>query len=80
MGSRLLNSNESALCMKDLKDGQIAVIIDTCNYTGRLIQRYKSNCVAIGKHSGNGFSGIELNTLAVRLLKDGELIEIFNNQ
>lgn len=80
MSSKLLNENRLVLYMKDLKDGQIAEIIDTRNYTGTLIQRYKDNCVAIGERAGHGFANIELNTLAIRILENGELITIFNNR
>ena len=80
MGSKLSNENRLVLCMKDLKDGQIAEIIDTRYYTGALIQRYKDDCVSIGERAGLGFSNIKLNTLAIRILENGELITIFNNR
>jgi len=81
MGARLkTNKNNSAFRMCDLKDGQIAVIIDSANYTGRVIQRYKDNCVAIGKSDGHGFTNVYRNTLEVRVLEDGELIEVYNNK
>ena len=79
MGVRLTSKSGTGLRMQDLKDGQIAEIIDN-NYTGTIVQRYKEFGVAIGKKSGNGWRDVASNTLQVRLLEDGELIEIFNNQ
>ena len=63
----------------DLKDGQIAEVMSD-SYAGRIIQRYKDNAVTIGQSSGHGWSMIDKNTLQVRILEDGELMEIFNNK
>jgi len=68
--------------MKDLKDGQIAVVVDKRypSYCGRIVQKYKGCGVSIGQQSGEGWTGIESNTLEVRILRDGERLTIFNNE
>ena len=68
--------------MKDLKDGQIAVIIDKSypSYCGKIVQRYKGCGISIGQVSGNGWAGIEYNTFEVRILREGERLTIFNNE
>lgn len=76
MGAKLINNiYNSPLMMKDLKCGQIAVITSD-NYKGEIVQRYKDYGVNIGKSGGHGWTNIDRNTLEVRLLKAGELIEI----
>ena len=76
MGVKLVKSiYNKSLMMKDLKCGQIAVITSD-NYKGEIVQRYKDYGVNIGKSGGNGWTNIDRNTLEVRLLKAGELIEI----
>ena len=66
--------------MNELKDGQIAVIVeDFADYKSRVVQRYGDNVVALGMASGNGWTGIEYNTLKVRVLEAGETLVIFNN-
>ena len=68
--------------MQDLKDGQIAVVVDKRypSYCGKIVQRYKDCGVSIGQVSGSGWSGIESNSLEVRILRDGERLTIFNNE
>jgi len=79
MGASLLKEkNENIIAAKDLKSGQIAVMVNN-NYTGTIVQRYGDNLVAIGKSSGHGWSGCNNNSLPVRILEDGELIQIFDN-
>lgn len=74
--------SEKKLLMCDLKDGQIAEVIDNerPEYYGRIVQRYKDICVCFGKPYGNSWTDVEFNTLEVRLLEDGEKIVIFNNK
>ena len=68
--------------MQDLKDGQIAVVVDKRypQYKGRIVQRYKDYGVPIGNRAGAGWTGIEGITLEVRILKDGERLTIFDNE
>jgi len=68
--------------MQDLKDGQIAVVVDKRypSYCGKIVQRYKDCGVSIGQVSGSGWTGIESNTLEVRILRDDERLTIFNNE
>ena len=72
---------QNELLAKDLKDGQLAIIVDKYNdYKGRIVQRYKDSMVAIGLPEGNSWSNITCNTLKVRLLQDGELLVVTNNE
>lgn len=67
--------------MNELKEGQIAVIVDDFNdYKGRVVQRYGDNALALGMKSGNGWTDIQYITLKVRVLEDGETLVISNNQ
>ena len=76
MSVRLKIENADELIqMRELQDGQIGVIVGPYCH-GTIVQRYKDYGVAIGRHSGNGWAGIENNTLLVRVLTTGELIEI----
>ena len=76
MGAKLINNiYNRPLMMKDLKCGQIAVITSD-TYKGEIVQRNGNRGVNIGRSSGHGWSDIDTNTLEVRLLKAGELIEI----
>jgi len=68
--------------MRDLKDGQIGVVVDKRypSYCGKIVQIYKNCGVSIGQPSGNGWTGIELNTIKVRILREGERLMIFDNE
>lgn len=67
---------------KDLRDGQLAVVIeDYFDYKGRIIQKFGDDLVAVGMCSGNGWiGGANVNTLKVRILEDGELLIVSNNK
>lgn len=73
---------KNVVLMKDLKDGQIGVVLDKRypQYTGRIVQRYKNYAVPIGKKHGSGWTGVEGVTLQVRVLKEGERLTIFDNE
>ena len=80
MSAKLVKSEKnSEVQMRDLKDGQVAIITDN-TYNGRIVQRYQNYCVAIGMPEGSSFSNVKVNTLTVRILESGELIEIYNNK
>lgn len=66
----------------ELKDGQLAIIIDTKfeDYYGRIVQRYGNSMVSIGLKKGNSWSDITYNTLKVRVLDEGELLVVTNNK
>ena len=66
---------ENTVRMRDLADGQLAIVLDQA-YPKVVIQRYGNNCVAIGKSVGYGWDEVHKNTLPVRILKAGELIQI----
>ncbi len=63
--------------MNQLKDGQIGIVVDEGVYCGRIVQRFGDRFVSIGiSKEGSFFGG---NVLNVRILKNGEKIEIVNN-
>lgn len=66
----------------ELKDGQLAIIIDTKfdDYYGKIVQRYGDSMVAIGLKEGSGWSDITYNTLKVRVLEEGEILVVTNNK
>jgi hypothetical protein len=66
---------------KDLKDGQLAVITESfSNYRGRIVQKYGEDLISVGMPTGNGWKGGDYRvTLAVRVLKDGEILTVTNN-
>ena len=66
--------------MKDLKDGQIAIVLKNDWYEGKIVQRYGDDAVSIGGDFEKGWPNINSNTLKVRILKKGEILTIFNNE
>lgn len=87
MGAKL-ESTEVKSCVypKDLKDGQIAIVIGSQIYRhiGSVVQRVGKNLITIGKSEGSAWNSAcvpdSLNTLELRVLKDGEKIIVENNQ
>lgn len=92
MSTELVNKVDDSIFALDLKDGQIAVTTSWSysNYIGSLVQRYKDDLICIGldnTHSWkNVYNMIDRNantpwlSCKVRVLKDGELIKVINNQ
>jgi hypothetical protein len=71
---------EETIMAKDLKDGQLAIIVESySNYKGRIVQKHGDNLVAIGLSTGNGWSNANSVTLSVRVLEDGETLTVINN-
>jgi hypothetical protein len=70
------------LMAKDLKDGQLAIIVeDYFDYKDRIIQKFGDDLITVGMSSGNGWvGGANINTLEVRVLKDGEVLIVSNNK
>ncbi len=79
---KLNEEKVKTLLAKDLKDGQLAVIVgDYSNFKGRIIQRFGNDLVSIGLPIGDGWSNrADAVTLEVRVLQDGEILTIFNNE
>jgi hypothetical protein len=79
---KLNEEKVKTLLAKDLKDGQLAVIVeDYSNYKGRIVQKYGDDLVAIGLPTGNGWScRADEVTLEVRVLQDGETLTVLNNE
>jgi hypothetical protein len=76
MGAKLKQDLTQRLIeMRELQDGQIAIVVGSCHY-GRIVQRYEDYGVAIGMGAGSGWTDVDKNTLLVRVLSTGELIEI----
>lgn len=66
---------------RDLKDGQIAIIVeDYSNYKGTIVQRYGHSMVAIGQNLSCGWDNITVNTLKVKVLDEGEILVVTNNK
>ena len=77
------NKEKNVTLMQDLKDGQLAIVLLNYtfpNYEGTIIQRFKDSAVAIGRPSGYCWDNIENCTLKVRILKEGEILTIFDNK
>ena len=78
---KLNQEYQKTILAKNLKDGQLAVITDdVSNYKGRIVQKHGNNLVAIGMATGNGWSNANSVTLSVRILEDGELLTVTNNE
>ena len=79
---KLKEEYPDTIMAKDLKQGQLAVITESySNYKGRIIQKYGDDLVAIGLPTDNGWTnGANVVTLAVRVLKDGEILTVTNNE
>jgi len=76
MGVRLLTHERPQRTeMRDLRDGQLAIVLDS-RYKDTIVQRNGDNAIAIGQSRGNSWTDIQKNTLLVRILEAGELIEI----
>ena len=75
----------SYIKLKDLKDGQIAEIIEgpESKYLNIIIQRYKDILISVGQASGLSWSYIfnttSTDTWRLRVLEEGEKIIIKNN-
>jgi hypothetical protein len=78
---KLSKENKKTVMAKDLKSGQLAVIIEEfSDYKGRIIQKYGEDLVAIGMPTGNGWSGgANRVSLEVRILEEGEILTVTNN-
>lgn len=73
--------NETFIPANQLRDGQLAIVVDErFGYKGRIVQRTRDRLVAIGMDTGSGWSTPENVNLLVRVLENGELIEVFNNE
>jgi len=79
---KLNEEKVKTLLAKDLKDGQLAVIVEEySNYKGRIVQKYDNHLVSIGLPTGNGWhAGADVVTLEVRVLQDGETLTVLNNE
>jgi len=76
-----LKEQDNTIPVYDLKDGQIAVIIDWDyqGYVGRIVQRYEDILVTLGRSNGSAFTTALTNRnekLRVRVLEPGTLLEI----
>lgn len=92
MSTELVNKVDDSIFALDLKDGQIAVTTAWIynKYVGSLVQRYKDDLICIGQDNTQSWKNVyniierDINTVwllcKVRVLKDGELIKVTNNQ
>jgi hypothetical protein len=66
------NLVEDVTKMSDLRDGQIAVIIeDFADYKGRIVQKFGSIVITLGMDSGACWNNAETTTLEVKVLEPG---------
>jgi len=85
MPIRLANTARE-IDVRNLKDGQIGVITKwtTREYFGRIVQRMNNSLITIGKSGNNSWSDFYNVTMPtncfVRVLENGELIEVIDNQ
>jgi hypothetical protein len=83
---RILNETTQEISVKDLKDGEIAIITEwsASGYVGQIVQRYGDHLVALGSSHGSSwseffnrdFSTRPLDSCKVRVLPKGTQIEI----
>lgn len=82
MPVKLTTTKTNGIPVRDMKDGQIGVIVfsrDDDRLHGRVVQKYEQLCIAIGMPPGHGIQ-VGYNTdCRVRLLEPGETIEIVSN-
>lgn len=74
-------SEDSIICIDDMKDGDIGVIVKWTysQYCGSIIQRYKNTLITLGADSGHSWTTIFKSPnpcCHVRLLKPGELLVV----
>lgn len=80
---RLAKKENSSIPVKEMKDGDIAVITNwgVNNYVGRIVQRYKNYLLTLGAGSGFGWGEYFINNKnshsnRVRLLEVGEVLVV----
>ena len=88
MSARLVSKHGKIVEMQHMKDGQLGEVISPSNYAGEIVQCYRGSrghiIMVIGKGSGRSWSSKDDPRLAgstnrVRLLEEGELIEVLGN-
>jgi hypothetical protein len=75
-----VKSAKEQLRMKDLEDGDIAVVTESGEYEGIVVHIVRVKdlnwAIPIGHRADERWTAIDSNTLAVRRLEPGELIEV----
>jgi hypothetical protein len=75
-----VKSAKEQLLMKDLEDGDLAVVTESGKYEGTVIHIVREDgmdrAIALGRYVGEGWANIDSNNLRVRRLAPGELIEV----
>jgi hypothetical protein len=88
MSTRLIAKNGKMVAMQHMKDGQLGEVVSPQNYAGQIVQCYRGSLghiiLVIGKGSGSSWSSKDDPRMAgstnlVRLLEEGELIEVLDN-
>ena len=73
-------STEPFSLMKDMRQGQIAEVINE-RYQGNIIVRHLDDCFVLGsKDVDDCWIDVENNTLKIRILEDGEQLIIKGNK
>lgn len=77
------NKKESLVCPKDMKDGQIGVIVEWpgTGYIGTVVQAYEDCLISVGEYSLKRWShrSDQNRSCLIRLLEPGETIEVISN-
>ena len=83
MGVKLRKEEQRpGICMHAMRDGDIGEIVDwpIPSYIGRIVQRYKSHLLTVGRPSEEGWGDIYnlpySNKRRVRILEPGEVLEV----
>lgn len=83
MSVKLFDGVEKSITAAQLKDGQIAQIVDSLqkNHIGWIVQAYGNNLVTLGNPFGKGWDGQRnlLDMIKVIPLPDGTKLEIIDN-
>jgi len=80
-----LHTKSKFLCVRDLKDGQLAEIVEG-DYKGKVVQRVGDALISIGEGYGDSWSTIfrekvDIGSIMfkVRILESGEIITVTDN-
>ena len=87
MGTKLESKEVNGfLSPRDLRDGQIAIVIggEFPHHRGYIVQRYGKDLIAIGENYGHSWGDVctpdSENNLELRVLEDGEKIIVKDNK
>ena len=76
------NSSDGTIAGDKLSDGQLAVIVSGINgcYVGRIVQQHAGIVIQIGQLSGHTFRNGLSKTTRLRVLPNGTMLEVTDNE